>query len=480
MALDRTPPKAEDAGVEDQQTPRQLADYWIAQIEHSEKRQKKFCLRGKEILKRYKNRGGGRGARSTTNVSPSIRRMNVLWSNVQTQKPVMYSQTPKANCSRRNKANKDPVGRVASMVLQNVLQNSMGMEDFDLVMKQVVEDRLLPGQGLAMVEYRAEVEKDQIGWQAAESRYIHWEDWITNTARTWQEVTWWGFRTFHTKRECYVIALADSDGDEEFAQNVKDNVTLDHTENKDDKDAPAKATIYTIWDTKTRKVYHIAPGYLEAPIGVLDPPVNFDGFLPIPRPLQATITTDSTYPVPDFDQYSDQADEIDMLTQRIGVLTKSLQLKGIYAGDMESIKQLMEEGDTGTLIPVENFAMVMERGGLGKSIEWFPIDQVAQTLIGCYDSRDRAIQVMYEVTGISDIARGATEPTETATAQQLKAQFGGVRIRESQRDVQRFIRDVLRRKAEVIAEQFELPVIQAMSGVNLLTDAQKQQIQQAM
>ncbi len=467
-------PNSPDATIEDQRTPEDVADYWQDQIQYAERKKKQFVTRGKQILKRYKNK------RSMTNFGVTVanRRMNILWSNVQTLKPVLFSQAPKANCARRNKSNKDPVGRTAAIVLQNVLQNSIGMEDFSHTMTQVVEDRLLPGAGCAMVEYRPELEEDQIGWQAAETRYIHWEDWVTNTARTWQEVRWWGYRTFHTRKECYDIALRDSGGDEEFAEDVEANITLDHSEDKDNKDGPAKATIYTIWDIDSKKVYHIATGYQKAPLGILDPPVNFDGFLPIPRPLQSTTTTDSTVPVADFDQYVDQADEIDMLTQRIGVLSKSLQLKGIYAGDMESIKQLMEEGDTGVLIPVENFAMVAERGGLDKSISWFPIEKVAMTLKQCIEARREAIQIMYEVTGISDIMRGATEASETASAQQLKAQFGGVRVRDSQRDVQRFIRDIIRKKAEVVAEHFELPVIQAMSGVKLLTQAQKQQIMQ--
>ncbi|CAB4164942.1 hypothetical protein UFOVP833_4 [uncultured Caudovirales phage] len=467
-------PNSPDATIEDQRTPQEIADYWQDQITYAERKKKTYVTRGKQILKRYKNK------RTMTNFGQPLanRRMNVLWSNVQTLKPVLFSQDPKANCARRNKSNKDPVGRVASIVLQNVLQNSIGMEDFSYAIGQVVSDRLLPGAGIALVEYRPEIEQDQVGWQAAETRYIHWEDWITNTARTWQEVRWWGYRTFHTRKECREIALADSGGDEEFADDVEANITLDHVEDKDNKDAPAKATIYTIWDIDTKQVYHIATGYQKAPLGIMPPPVNFDGFLPVPRPLQATTTTDSTYPVPDFDQYVDQADEIDMLTQRIGVLSKSLQAKGIYAGDMESIKQLMEQGDDGILIPVENWMMVMERGGLDKAISWFPVRDIAETLKRTIEARREAIQIMYEITGISDIMRGATEASETASAQQLKAQFGSVRVRESQRDVQRFIRDIIRKKAEVVAEHFELPVIQAMSGVKLLTQEQKQQVMQ--
>ncbi len=450
-----------------EQTPEQLCSYWLAQIEFAEKKLKGYRNRGRQIIKRYKNKR----TMASQGIPLANRRMNVLWSNVMTQKPVMYAQLPKANVSRRNKT-KDPIGRTAAIVLENVLQNSIAMEDFNLIMGQVVEDRLLPGAGLAMVEYKPTIEKDQIGWQAAETVYIHWEDWLTNVARTWQEVWWWGFKVYQTRKEVKQTVL-QTGGKPEFADEVGREITLDHfEEEKKQDDGTAKATIYTVWDSKEKKVLLIAKGYGKAPLATLDPPVNFDGFFPIPRPLNATTANDSTVPVPDFDQYCDQADEIDLLTQRIGMLVKSLRLRGIYPADMEAVKALMEAGDQ-DLIPYDQWQMISERGGLDKLVLWFPVETIAATLVQCYNAREQAIQVMYQITGISDIIRGATDAAETATAQQLKAQFGGIRSRESQKDVQRLIRDILRKKAEVISEHFTLEVIQAMSGVKILTNEQK-------
>ncbi len=454
--------------------PEKLVSYWLAQTEKAEKRLKPWRSRGRQIIKRYRNK------RTLTpfGVPIAIWRMIVLWSNVQTQIPVLYGQTPKANVSRRNKT-KDPVGRQASIVLENCLQNSMGMEDFDYVMQQVVGDRLLPGAGMAMVEYRPEIEEDQIGWQAAETRYIHWEDWLTNEARIWSEVWWWGYVAYLTKDEA--VAVAKRSGGDDFAADVEENITLDHAEERDKDrttgERAAKATVYCIWDSRSKRVLHVASGYRKAPLATMAPPVNFDGFFPCPRQLAATLTTETTVPVADFDQYQDQADEIDLLTQRIGGLTQALRLRGIYAASMESIKEMMEANDN-DLIPVENWMMVMEAGGMEKAISWFPIRDIAFALQQAIAAREVAIQIMYEVTGISDIRRGATDANETATAQQLKSQFSAVRTRDSQRDVQRFIRDLLRRKAEVIGEHFTLEVIQKMSGVMLLTQQQKATITQ--
>src|SRR6185437_7389968 len=110
----------------------------------------------------------------------------------------------------------------------------------------------------------------------------------------------------------------------EQAEKIRDEIALDHKEDKSSSESTSKAVVWVIWDSKSKRVLHIATGYTQAPIGVMPPPVAFDGFFPRPRPLNATTSTDSTIPTPDFDQYVDQADEIDMLTQRIGLLAKAL------------------------------------------------------------------------------------------------------------------------------------------------------------
>jgi len=73
---------------------------------------------------------------------------------------------------------------------------------------------------------------------------------------------------------------------------------------------------------------------------------------------------------------------------------------------------------------------------------------------------------VYEVTGLSDVLRGASDPEETATAQSIKAQYGGLRIQKAQREVQRFVRDLLRLKADIIATHFSDETLLKIDGPN--------------
>jgi hypothetical protein len=319
--------------------------------------------------------------------------MNVLWSNVQTQKPVLYAQTPKANVSRRNKT-KDPVGAPPPSFSRTCLQNSIAMEDFDFVMGQVVQDRLLPGAGLAMVEYVPKIEGETLGWQAAETRYIHWEDWVTNPARVWQENWFFAYRVYLTRRQCYDLALQAS-GDEAFAKDVWTEISLstsavkgDEGGKKPDDTGPAKAEVWVVWDMTDKQVIQISPGYprrrwRSCPAGQLRQPSGRAR-----GPLQSTTSNDSTIPVPDFEQYVDQADEIDLMTQRIGTLSKALRLRGLYPADMDSLKALVEGGDA-DMIPYDNWQLIMERGGAEALVLWFPVEAIAKTLIHCIEARDR-------------------------------------------------------------------------------------------
>jgi len=449
-----------------EQTPEQLASFWLAQIEFATKKVKQWRARGDQIVRRYKNKKQEISSSAPT-VAMGQKRMNFVWANVQTQKPILYANTPKPNVTRRNK-DKDPVGRWAAIVLERVLANTLDMQDFDHVLNQDIENLLLPGYACSMVEYIPQVEGDQVGWQEARLRYVHWKDQLTNPARFWQEVWWWGYVSYLTRDE---VKKA-------YGQKIGALIALDHKASKDADDSMSKATVWCIWDSKQKKVIHISTGYTSGPLGVYDPPVNFEDFFPIPRPLFATTATDSTIPIPDLDQYQDQVDEIDMYTQRIYVLGRSLRVRGLYPADMSSVKQMMDNANDADMIPIENWAMLGERGGGQNLVAWFPVEQIVKVLVQCHENRDKAIQSMYEVTGISDIIRGQSDPNETLGAQQLKSQFSGVRIRERQRDVQRYSRQILRHMASIIGQHFELPVIQKMSGVPLMTQQQVQMVQQ--
>jgi F0F1-type ATP synthase membrane subunit b/b' len=184
--------------------------------------------------------------------------------------------------------------------------------------------------------------------------------------------------------------------------------------------------------------------------------------------------------VPDFVLYQDQANELDILSDRIDGLVKALRVRGVYDASQPALQRLLTEGDNNTLIPVDKWMAFSEKGGLKGSIDILPIDQLAEALMQCYRARTEIKQQIYEITGISDIIRGASLASETATAQQIKGQYAGLRLRSMQEDVALFASELIRLKAQVICSKFQPQTILSYAAAQQMQPADQQMIPQAL
>ncbi|RBH34108.1 molecular chaperone, partial [Pseudomonas sp. MWU13-2860] len=145
-----------------------------------------------------------------------------------------------------------------------------------------------------------------------------------------------------------------------------------------------------------------------------------------------TLSGDTCIPTPDYAIYPDQAQELDGLTQRINALVKAVKLVGVYDGIAVGVERLLSEGVENRLVPVKYWPAFAEKGGLAGSVQFLPLEQVAAALMQLYEAREKVKQEMYEITGMSDILRGANDPSETATATRAKGAFASIRLRDMQ------------------------------------------------
>lgn len=459
---------------------------WATEITLYEKETEQWTTRAKKILKRYKDE------RKPEDLQ---RRFNILWSNIQTLAPALYAKNPKPDIERRFK-DKDDVGRFASQVLERATSYFVNTDVFGACMKQAVMDRLLPGRGTAWVRYvphfkdaavqgseevkgeGAQLTDDaedeipqEIDYEEVCPDYVHWEDFGHTIGRTWEEVRAVWRRVYLTRAE-----LKERFGDELGAK-----VPLDYSpkslsdENK--QEAFKKAVIYEIWDKDNEKAIWLHKTFPEI-LDTRDDPLHLPDFFPCPRPMYPRLANDSLIPVPDYTQYQDQAQELDDLTARIAAITKALKVAGVYDASAQGVQRLLNEGTQNELIPVDQWAVHAENGGLKGVMDFLPIEAIMKALLGLYEARDKVKQDLYEISGIADIIRGATNPDETATAQKIKGQFATIRLDDMQSDVQRFAREMVRLTAQIIAEHFSLETIKQISGVHLMTAQEKEEFQQ--
>lgn len=467
--------------------------YWHDQIEAAQKVFEKWEKRGHKIVKRY------RDERDAVEM-PRVR-YNILWSNIQVLFPALYGKQAKPEVSRRY-MDQDPVGRLASTMLERVMEyETLQFGDFDHAMRGAVEDRLLPGRGTVWIRYEPVIvnEQPEMGESMMEEPgeaqiyntqeepteridaahspidYVYWTDFLHSPARTWDEVWWVARAVYMTKDE----------GIERFGDVFK-NVGLDSSNTDMDAKNPMtarntydkKAKVFEIWNKRTGKVCWVAKGYPQA-LDERDDPLELEEFFPCPRPLMATTTTGTMIPVPDYAEYEDQAQELDNLTQRIYLLTKACKAVGVFNAEFKELGRLFTEGVDNKLFPVTAWAAMSEKGGLKGAIDMMDTSTIIVTLRELYSAREQVKQAIYEIMGISDILRGASKAQETLGAQQLKANFGSLRMRSSQGDVARFASDIFKLKAQVICKFYPPELIVAMSGVMDTSDGQDPQLLQA-
>lgn len=447
--------------------------FWLGQIEGSQKWHKNWQERGKKVEERYLDRKDEASGAPTE--SQAGHKMNVLWSNVQTLQPAVYAKAATPNVQRRFR-DKDPAGRWAAVVLERAEAYELDAYDDDYHYRQAILEYLLPGRGQVWVYYEptisggSDLRSQKLEWECCKVRHINWRDFLTNPARTWDEVNWVAKREYLTKEEAEAQRLDVSQLT--FVEQAEDGCKVDQFS-----EGVKKAAVWEIWCKTRGKVYFVSKNSPKLLRPAEAPKLKFEGFFPCPRPLTTTTTTESILPTPDFCQYQNQADEIDRLSQRINILTKALRVAGLYDASQEDLGRLLDDTDNNVLIPCATYAVLAQQGGVEGSVSFFPLKDIIAALQQCYMSRDQAMAAMYQITGMSDIQRGASDPNETATAQQIKSQWGGLRIRDRQKEVQRFIRDTMRLKAEVHAEQFSPETLKTMSNVPLADEKTKQMLQ---
>jgi len=223
-----------------------------------------------------------------------------------------------------------------------------------------------------------------------------------------------------------------------------------------------RGRVWEIWDKVDRKVMFMAPSHAAGLLDEQEDPLGLKDFFPTPKPLYS-IKTDSLVPLPEYLEYEQLADELDLISHRIQRIISGMKLRGVYDSSMGEFDQIFDSDDNG-MIPSRDGGAAMQNGGLDRAVWFMPVDKFGAVLAQLYQDRVILRDTIFEVTGISDIIRGASRASETATAQNIKAKFGGMRLDKRVRAVAVYARDLLNIAAEIMAENFDPETLHAMTG----------------
>lgn len=425
---------------------------WLKKIKHAEKAFEVYQEKCASIEKLY-----GNLEKLASNTKD--REFQIFWANLGVLKPAIYTRAPRPVVMPRH-SDLGEVVRKSSEMLERALQFDVEADDLHETLLMVRDDLALCSRG--------------VPWVLDNGQCIHVDrqDFLHEPARKWKE-TGWVARAVYLTRDAGVKRFGDAFKDVE-TKKIGSKTEGDYEGSEE------KARVWEVWDKTEGRVLYVTEG-VETILDESAPYIDVKGFFPCPKPAYGTVQPGTLLPVPDFVYYRDQVDEINVLTRRIASLTESLRMKGFYAGGTSEIGEAIEAAmkqtaDKAILVPVSNLA-ALGGGALKDSIVWLPVREIGELIQGLVTLRKQLIEDVYEITGLSDIMRGATEASETLGAQRLKAQYGSVRVADRQAEMVRVALDVLRIKAEIYAETLPTEEIAEMAAMQIPSATDVAQVQ---
>lgn len=406
------------------------------------------------------------------------RQFQIFWANLEVLKPSIYSRPPVPVVVPRFKDRKE-LPRKASEMLERSLVSSFEADDIDATMRLIRDDLATNARGVVWLRYEANDTTQKV-----RKEHLERKDFRHGPARKWAEVPWVARRTW----------MGRAKGMKRFGDIFIKAEFKKRNEGSDEYEGEKEAEVWELWHKDHGCVVWVSPGMEDVlDIRTASEVLDLEGFFPCPRPAYGTVKRGSLTPVPDFLYYKDQVEEINELTARISALSEQLRLKGFYPSGAsevgEAVEAVLKDMDNNAvLVPIANLALFGSTGALKDAVIWLPIRDVAEVIRQLIELRRQLIDDVYQITGISDIMRGSTDPNETKGAQVLKSQYGSIRVRDRQNELVRIARDVTRIEAEIMAENFSPETLVSMSQMtDIPTDAAiaqqiaqiTQQVQQA-
>ncbi|MBM1556675.1 hypothetical protein JQV19_08445 [Sulfitobacter mediterraneus] len=421
---------------------------WMERIEASKTYEKDWIDNASDAEKAYL---------AEDNSAPEY---NILHSNVETIVPAIYNSTPAPDIRPRH-ANRDPISKVVCDIFEGAISTQIDDERLDAEVEALAQDAFLAGRGIIRIKYEADMQDQILKGERVVYENVSWRDYREGQAKRWADVPWVAFR-----HHVFQDELEQMRGSEIS--------TIASEQDGDDSDSKGGVDIWQIWDKERRQVISVTADNSEV-IKIVPDPLGLPGFFPNPQPVQPITASGKRRPVCPYTIYKTLAEELDTQTRRINAITKGLKVRGLFAGEADIMATLADAKDN-EIIHMPDLAGMGATIKLDDAISWWPIDKAITVLRELVTQREQTKQAIYEITGISDIVRGASKSTETATAQQIKTQWGSLRIKRMQNLIARNVRDLFIMTADVMARNFEVSSIIKASGVQIQPEMQEQVI----
>jgi len=422
----------------------------------------------------------------------------LYWQVVNIEHVGVYSNQPVPDVRPRNDP-QNPVMRDVAQIISRGLSYCVDQPSFDENMHRAVDDYLAMGLGVPRVKVDSIIETNtidvpifedqmvanpsdpmgsmpqvfppqmqsvQVGTEQQQEdttkdqsirwEYVPWSCFGYEPTNNWKHCDWEYFRHKMTQKqiiERWGEPVAASKGDDAGKQ--KTNSYLKKTYD-----------IYEIWDKKNRQVLFLAEGEDEI-LETIDDPLELLGFFPNPCPMMMNLPSDELIPQSDYDYIEAYDVEINRLQMRRMGLLDQLRATGAYDAGLPELADMMENED-GEYTSVANLLPRLAAAG-GKEALFYhlPLTEKAGVIQQLTEQIQFVRSQVDEVLGISDIVRGVTAASETATAQEIKGRWVGVRLTRKRETVQYTVREMMRITSQLLVSHITPENLQRMTQMEI-------------
>ena len=426
----------------------------------------------------------------------------LIHANVEVLKPLVFSETPQPIVRRRYNGDgkTDETDLMATEAVQRLATYLLDTEDFDGAMEGARDDWLIAGRGACSVIYTAKF-GEQLGpdglpvevktEERVSPRHREWARVLFAATQAWETLPWQAMQNQMTRGQVerrfpnhlpYFSfnnkGLIDTNQAAENDENQRGIVSAVAAVNETTATTISPfdtAVVWEIWNKDSMEVIWWSPDCKADILDKVADPLGLKDFFPMPRPLLATTKGRRLTPRPDIRYYEHRADEIEIASTKMAEIMNIIAVAGLIpATASDDIKKLFQGKNQ--LIPIQEWLAMMQKGGVNEMIQWLPLAPMMAALQALVQLREQSRQAMFEASGVSDIMRAQGDPNETATAQQIKGKYAGLRLSSRQRRMAIFALDTLRMMVDVAVGQFDTAYLARIcGGLGLpLTEAERE------
>lgn len=201
---------------------------------------------------------------------------------------------------------------------------------------------------------------------------------------------------------------------------------------------------WEIWHKKSGNVIHLCPDYKDDFLDKKPETYGLRDFFPATCPVVGTKQRKTLFGIPTYRYVANMCEQMHEVAMRVYSLSQSIRRRMIVDKEAEGdLHTLISDADESEYIFVKGLMDIVEKGGIQNVIMTLPVGDLANSIIELSNLFEKYKQEFYEIFGVPDILRGASDPLETAKAQEIKSFAASNRFRDQMNQIAKLGRDTL-------------------------------------